>query len=169
MGGAGHDAASAATGCGMGYTSQTPTTNVVLAPLSRIIDSAHVSLQVASASAAIPAIDVRIQPGVTGAQDVTVATSLGPGAVSPEPPFHMLGLGDYGSLGNVQIQTFPAGAGTASATTPLSGVLSASSVGTAGFVNGANLVLVAVGGTPGAAAGPFWHALTYALVKADPG
>jgi hypothetical protein len=122
---------------------------------------------VVSASAALPTADVRVQPGFSGAQDVTVAPSLTPGAIGPEPPFHMLGLGDFGPLGNVQIKTFPLNAGSVS--TPLSGVLAASSVGMAGFANGAGLVLVAVGGAPGAAAGPFWHALTYAVVKADPG
>jgi hypothetical protein len=34
---------------------------------------------------------------------------------------------------------------------------------------GASLVLVAVGSGPGLAAGAFWHVLTYALVKAEPG
>jgi hypothetical protein len=48
-------------------------------------------------------------------------------------------------------------------------VLSASSVGTAGFVNGAGLVLVAVGGGATVPAGAFWRALTFALVKAAPG
>ena len=37
------------------------------------------------------------------------------------------------------------------------------------LVDGAGLVLVAVGGSPGSPGGPFWHKLTYALIKANPG
>jgi hypothetical protein len=170
MGGAGHDADAGATaGCGMGYTSQTPTTGVVLLAMSRIADTQHVSLQAVSASAALPPVNVHLQPGFTGAQVLTVAGSLAPGAIGPEPPFHMLAPADFGSLSKVQIGTFPLNGSSASSTTQLADVLATSAVGTDGFANGATLVLVAVGGAPGAAAGPFWHALTYALVKGNPG
>lgn len=169
MGGAGHDSPGASQGCGSGYSSQTPTTGVVLLAMSRILDAEHVSLQVVSASATLPAVDVRVLPGLTNAMDTPVAPSLSPGAIGPEPPFAQLAVVDYGNLANVQLETYPPGYSTPTSTVALAGVLGASAVGTAGFVNGASVVLVAVGGAPGASAGAFWHALTYAAVKADPG
>ena len=56
-----------------------------------------------------------------------------------------------------------------SSSTPLSDVFALGNVGAAGFVNGASLVLVAVGSSPGLPAQSFWHKLSYALVEADPG
>jgi hypothetical protein len=169
MGGPGHDAANATTGCGMGYTSQTPTTGVVFLGMSRITDPKKVSLQVVSASVTFPVQDFRLLPSKANAQEVAVAHALPQGAVGPFPPFQGLALADIGPLSTVQIRTYGQGSSTPTSTTMLSDVLAGSAVGTAGFVDGAGLVLVAVGGTPGASAGPFWHKLTYALIKANPG
>jgi hypothetical protein len=168
MGGAGHDNAGAASGCGMGYSSQTPTTGVVFLGMSRITDPKHVALQVVSASPALPVMDVRLLPNVTNAMEVDVAPSLSQGAIEPFPPFLGLTLAAFGQLSGVQIRAYQPQGSSPISTTNLNDVLSTSAVGTAGFTNGASLVLVAVGATPGAAAGPFWHALTYALIKADP-
>jgi hypothetical protein len=169
MGGPGHDDGNAASGCGMGYSSQAPTTGVVFLAMSRITDPKHVALQVVSASPALPLMDVRLLPSVMKATEASVAPSLPQGGIEPSPPFRSLDLAAFGQLGSVQIKTYPPGTPSPSSTTNLSDVLSASTVGTAGFVDGAGLVLVAVGATPGAAPGPFWHKLTYALIKADPG
>jgi hypothetical protein len=168
MGGPGHDNAGAVGGCGMGYSSQTPTTSVVFLGMSRITDPKHVALQVVSASPALPLMDVRILPNVMNAMEVDVAPSLSQGAIEPFPPFVGLTLTAFGQLSGVQIRTYQPQTTNPLSTTNLNDVLSASAVGTAGFINGAGLVLVAVGATPGAAAGPFWHPLTYALIKADP-
>ena len=51
----------------------------------------------------------------------------------------------------------------------LSTVFANGGVGASGFVNGAGLVLVAVGAGPGLPTMKFWHALTYALVEGNPG
>ncbi len=152
----------------MGYSSTTPTTSVVLLGMSRITDPTHISLQVVSASATLPAVDVRLQPGFSNAMETSVAPDLLPGAIGPYPPFQKLAYADYGIPGEVQVRTYPPNGSNPSSTTMLAGVLSSSTVGTAGFMNGAGLTLVAVGGTPGAGAGPFWHAFTYVLVKSSP-
>ncbi len=169
MGGMGHDDGTATTGCGSTYTNLTPTTGVVFLAMSRITDPKHVSLQVVSASVAFPTMDYRLEPSVGAAMEVAVAPALPQGAIGPYPPFDSLALDDFGPLGTVQLRTYEAGNSTPASTVMLSQVLAGSAVGTAGFVNGAGLVLVAVGGTPGAAAGSFWHALTYALISANPG
>ena len=169
MGGPGHDDPNATKACGMGYTSTAPTTGAVLLAMSRITDKKHVSLQVVSASPVLPTTDVRLVPGAMGAMAVNVAPSLLPGAIAPYPPFAMLAPTDFGPLGAVQLQTYLPGSSQATSTTMLSDVLAKSTVGVGDFVDGASLVLIAVGGAPGLPAGAFWHKLTYALIKADPG
>lgn len=169
MGGAGHDNASATSGCGMGYTSQTPTTGVVLVAMSRITDAKHVSLQAVNASAVLAASDVGVTPTVlTKAMEVVVAPALGPGAIGPDPPFAGLTLAQYGTLGTVELATYPPGGAAPTSMAMLGPVLAASAVGTAGFVDGAGLVLVAVGGGATLPTGAFWKALTFAVVKAAP-
>ena len=169
MGGMGHDSSTATTGCGQGYTSLTPTTGVVFLAMSRITDPKHVSLQVVSASVTFPTMDFRLEPSVSAAPEVVVAPMLPQGAIGPYPPQDSLTLDDFGPLATVQLRTYASGNTSPTSTVMLSQPLAASTVGAAGFVNGAGLVLVAVGGTPGAAAGSFWHALTYALIAANPG
>ncbi len=169
LGGAGHSDPNQTSGCGMGYSATTPTTGVVLLGMSRIVSAGHVSLQAVNASVTLPSSDIRVQPGTTGAMEVDLAPALSHGAFGPYPPFDLLTAAAYGELGTVQIRTYPAGSNTQTSAVMLSGVLAASSVGEAGFVDGASLVLIAVGGAPGTPAGPFWHKLGYALVKADPG
>jgi hypothetical protein len=168
MGGAGHDDPKAAAACGTGYTSTTPTTGVVLLSMSRITDAHHVSLQVVNASSVLPTGDVGVEPNLMPPMQVIIAPSLGPGAIGPSPPFAGLSLSAFGPLSGVQINTYPSGSTTPTSSTTLGPVLSASTVGTAGFIDGAGLALVAVGSAPGLAAGPFWHPLTYALVNASP-
>jgi hypothetical protein len=168
MGGSGHDSANAATACGMGYTSTTPTTGVVLLSMSRLTNPGHLALQVVNGSAVMPVTDVGFQLNLTAKTQVVVASSLGPGAVEPGPPFTALAAADFGPLAGVQIDTYPPGGSTATSSVLLGGVLSASAVGTAGFADGQGLALVAVGSAPGLPAGPFWHTLTYALVSTSP-
>ncbi len=169
MGGAGHDASGANIACGTGYTSTTPTTGVVLVGMSRLTDKAHVSLQVVNASTVLPTCDVGVVPNLNAATEAVVAPSLGPGAIGPSPPFAGLAITAFGPVGGVQVDTYSPGSETPSSSTKLGDLFAAGTVGAADFVDGAGLVLVAVGSAPGQAAGPFWHALTFALVKADPG
>jgi hypothetical protein len=137
--------------------------------MSRITDPSHVALQVVSASVSFPTMDFRILPSGSGAKESVLAPALSQGAIGPYPPFVGLALHDLGPLPGVDLFTYASGQTMPSSTVALSDVLSNSSVGAGGVVDGAGLVLVAVGSSPGAAAGSFWHKLTYALIKADPG
>jgi hypothetical protein len=169
LGGPGHDDPNAASnGCGMGYTSTTPTPGVVLLGMSRIGDPSRLALQFVSASATMPAADFRVLPTANNGMEINVAPDLLPGSIGPAPPFHGLTVAQYGLLGGVQLKTYSPGTSNTTSMMMLSGVLSQSAFTTSDFVNGASFVFVALGGSPGAAAGPFWHAFTYALVKADP-
>ena len=169
LGGAGHDDPNEALACGMGYTSQTPNASVALVAMSRRTNATQVSLLVVQASSATPTIDVKVLPNTMNAMPLMIAPGLTLGAIEPPVPFAQLDLAGFGSLDVTAIQTYVSGEGTPSTASTLGPLLAASAVGTAGFVNGASLVLVAVGAAPGFPAGSFWHKLTFAVVKADPG
>ena len=169
LGGPGHDDPSAVTACGAGYGSQSPTAGVVLVSMSRVKDTGHVSLQVVSASTALAKSDVSLVPNLMGAMAKVVAPALSQGAIGPTPPFAAYTATELGPLDGVKIQTFLPGTAYMQSSLTLDKVLAGSSLGAAAFVNGASLVLVAVGSDPNLPAGGFWHAFTYVLVKAEPG
>jgi len=50
----------------------------------------------------------------------------------------------------------------------MSGVLANGPVAAGDVIDGEGFTLVAVGAYPGLTPGPWWHALTYALVRSDP-
>jgi hypothetical protein len=167
LGGPGHDDPSAKLACGQGYTPATPTAGVTLVGMSRL-QSSNVSLQAASASPALPELDVSLVPNLMGAMPVVVAPALSPGAIGPKPPFTALTLNGLGPLDGVQIQTFAPGTTTASSTTLFSDVFAHGGPGGVILSNGDDATLVAVGAAPGLPTAQWWHALTFALVASDP-
>lgn len=169
LGGPGHDDPSAAAACGMGYTSQTPTASVVLVSMSRIKDPAHVSFQVVSASTALAKSDVSILPNLMSAKEALVVGSLSQGAIGPTPPFAAYTMPELGGLDGVKLETYLPGTTSLQSSVMLGKVIAGGTLGAAAFVDGASFVLVALGSGPGLPAGGFWHAFTYALVKAEPG
>jgi hypothetical protein len=142
---------------------------VVVTAMSRIADAQRVSLQFVSASTTLQVVDAYVVPSVPMPMGVEVAPMLEPGAIAPDPPFRAFSVAALGALPMVQIQTFAAGTSDMTSTVMLSTILAGSGLTTSDVANEANLVFVAVGSGPGVSSGPFWHALTYALVKANPG
>ena len=169
LGGPTHDDPAAKGACGMGYSAATPTATIAIVSMSRVEDPAHVSLQIASASPAIGEIDVGLTPNLTSATPQGVVYALTQGAIGPNPPFAKLTAAELGPLDGVQIITYTPNSAAMTSTTLLGSVLANGGVSQDAIVNGARLVLVAVGAGPGVPAASFWHALTYTLVKADPG
>ncbi|MCC6552566.1 MAG: hypothetical protein IT372_06015 [Polyangiaceae bacterium] len=167
-GGPGHTDPAQEAICGPGYTESTPTVTLAAAAMSRLTTAGKVGFQVLHASAAMPAVDVRITAGTSGAPEAQLAPGLTPGAIGPFPPFSSLGSVDLGVVAAVTLRTYPPGEQTSTSALMLGDALAHSDVQAADIVEGKNFVLVAVGAAPGTASGPFWHALTYALVKADP-
>ncbi len=167
-GGAGHDSASATLGCGQGYASATPTLTPLLVGMSRITNDSRLNLQFVSASPAIGPVDMYVTPNDSGEPTQEIAPDLTTGVIAPVPPFDALPAASYGTVGAVQVSTNQVNTTSATSTTLLSTILATSSVTAADFVNGSSLVFVLVGASPGSAAGPFWHPLRYALVKANP-
>ncbi|MFT3767123.1 MAG: hypothetical protein QM820_16625 [Minicystis sp.] len=168
LGGPGHDDANGKLACGNGYTSTSPTAGVALVSMSRIADAGHVSLQVVGASTALPEVDVGVLPNLTDAMPKVFAATVSQGAIVPKPPFSGLTVAELGPLDGVQIQTFTPSSTLMSSAVPLSKIFANGGPGAPAVVNGARLVLVAVGAGPGLATASWWHELTYALVAADP-
>lgn len=168
VGGNGHDDPSAKQACGMGYDANTPTATVALAAMSRLGTPGKVSFQVASASPALPEVDVKIVPNVMMAMPATIAPSISQGAIGPLPPFDMFSPAELGPPDGVQIQTFTPGSQYMTSAVPLSDVFANGGPGAAAVTAGARLALVAVGSAPGLPAAKWWHGLTYAMVKREP-
>lgn len=168
LGGPGHTDESQALGCGASYTLDTPTAGLVALGMSRIKSPDAVSLQVAHASTALPTVDIRVRTGGQEQSERLVASKLTYGAAGPKPPFAKLSAAEYGSIDASQIITTAPNSAAPTSLTPLSSIFQKSSIKASDFKDGEGLVLVAVGGYPGSASAPWWHPLTYALVRADP-
>ena len=168
LGGPGHSDPAEIAGCGPGYSAETPTASLVAAPMSRVTEADRIGFQVVHASAATPKVDVRLATAGDASMWL-VAPGLGFGSIGPFPPFLTLDALELGIASQAEIRTYAPGQTTApSSVVSMGQVLEGSAVSAADLVDGRGFVLVAVGAAPGVAEGPFWHALTYALVPADP-
>lgn len=168
LGGPTHTDPAEAAGCGAAYSADTPNPGLVAAAMSRLVEPGRVSLQAVHAAPAMPVTDVRVTPGLDGVMPVQVAPSLSSGAIGPFPPFHGLARADYGVIGEMDVHTFAPNGPVATATVPFAQALTQGGMNQADILDGHGYALVAVGALPGVAAGPFWHALTFVLVKSDP-
>jgi hypothetical protein len=168
MGGPGHSGGNAALACGFSYTPDHPTVDLVALGMSRIPNVVHVSLQVVNAAVPLQPTDIHITPGISMAPEAVLATSLPTGGIEPKPPFAKLTLGELGALDQVHLRTYLPMQMFMTSDTPLTEAFANGTVKQADLANGSNYVLVTVGAYPGVGAGPFWHKLTYTLIKADP-
>jgi hypothetical protein len=168
LGGPGHTDAAEALACGASYTAETPNPGLVALGMSRIKTPSHVSLQAAHAAVALPTVDIRVRTGTQEPKDWIIAPFLSHGSIGPKPPFDSLRSSGFGSIEASHILTTVPGDTYPTSATAMSSIFAKSSIKAADFVDGQGFVLVAVGGYPGTAAGPWWHALTYALVRGDP-
>jgi hypothetical protein len=168
LGGPDHVDASMKLGCGDAYTPVTPTASLAVVAVSRASDPSHVGLQVVHASLALPMVDVRINPGTDGAAPWQVASSVSLGSVDPVPPFADLDVVAFGALDKAFLSTHAPGDSTPTSATPFGPLLAAAGLEGKDFVDGAGFALVAVGGYPGVQPPPWWHALTYAVIRTAP-
>jgi len=154
--------------CGPTYAPDAPNPSLLAAAMSRVIEDGSLSLQGAHASQAMPAIDMRILPGIDAAMPAQVAPSLTTGAVGPFPPFRQLSRVEMGSLAQVEIRTFAPGQLGQSSSNPLLPALERGGLLADDLEDGRAFTFVGVGAEPGVPAGPFWHALTWTVVRSDP-
>ncbi|HZF54984.1 MAG TPA: hypothetical protein VE093_40315 [Polyangiaceae bacterium] len=166
VGGPGHTDPTETLACGAAYTPDSPTASLVALGMSRIANPNRVNLQVVHAAVALPEVDFRIKPDEK--PEWAVASSLSIGAIGPKPPFDSLQAIAYGDIFQAQLLTYLPSSVNPTSKTGMLEVFSKSPVALGDFKDGASLVLVAVGSAPGQPAGPFWHKLTYAMVRASP-
>lgn len=168
FGGATHDGDELEDICGPSYTPESPTPGIVFAPLSRIGSGAGVGLQVVNATGALDTIGVYFQSAVDGTLDQSVAQQVVPGAASPFPPNTALSASELGGPSSAtlraMIDLLPADESIVS----LGEAMNAGGVTAGDFVNGGNVVLIAVGPSPGAPTNSWWNPFAVVAVVADP-
>ena len=154
--------------CGSTYSQATPNVTLAALGMSHDTDPSHVGLQVVHAAPGMPAQDFRITPGFDAAIESKVVNGLTMGALGPTPPFFGLSSLDVGAAAQAKISTYFPNDSFATSATLLSSIFATSKIGAADLDDGETFVLVALGAYPGIPAGAWWHALTYALVRANP-
>ncbi|WP_156040605.1 hypothetical protein [Chondromyces apiculatus] len=167
LGGAGQTDPAEVLACGSAYTEDNPTVSLVAAPMSRLTRPDRVSFQVVHASVAMPKVDVRLASGPADLSGFLLAPGLTFGAAEPFPPTTTLTVTDLDTTAQIRTHT-PGQTSNATSSVPLSEVRDRSGLGPEVLDNGGAAVLVAVGAAPGLPDGPFWHALNYVLIRADP-
>lgn len=170
FGGPGHESPQQELVCGLGYLPDAPTPSLLLGPMSRIVKLDRLGVQIAHAAATIPMIDVRVVRGDVTATQFDVAKLVPQGGIFPFPPYPALDLDLLGPAASALIRT-----GASTTPQPIAGadVTLGTAVANGDYMitdlkNGRGVTLVGVGATPGAPAGPWWHAFTYVAVFADP-
>lgn len=166
FGGVGNDDPNAEEVCGLGYTSDTPTPTVTIAPLSRL-PSTGIGFQAVHAGLGEGNLATYVQPGTTEGTPVVLSTSVAPGQAAPFPPNDTLTKSTFGAPSSASFLTAPESGATMQLETPLAGPLSRGNASDADFADGKNLAFVIVGAGPEAPSG-FWHPLDVVVVKADP-
>ena len=168
LGGPGHEHDLETTVCGKDYSISTPTPGLLASGMSRIVESDVLSLQAAHASMAMPEIDIRLLPGAQGGTAGNVAPGLTVGAIGKIPPFREFSKMALGSIGATNILTVPPGYAQPNSTSPLQAALVRGGISEADFKDGSAFTFVAVGSPPSIPKGPFWHELTWTVVRSDP-
>ncbi len=167
LGGPGHDHESATAVCGIGYTPDTPTPNVVFAPMSRYLDGTAIGLQVVHAlSGTTQSVDVGLVP--FGGSERKVGKDVTFGEISPFPPSTLLSASDLEGLTGVAVRTYLLPSGGLAEESVLADAAANGGLSPEDFKNGTNVVLLVVGPTPGVPAGPWWSGVQYVALRADP-
>ncbi|HVK70193.1 MAG TPA: hypothetical protein VM694_37325 [Polyangium sp.] len=168
VGGPGHTDPLEQAACGPTYSADAPNPGLLAAAMSRVTAEGRLSLQAAHAAQPMPSVDVRLVPGTEAGMPQQIAPSLTAGAVGPFPPFRQVARFEVGSIAQTEILTFVPGQFVKTSASPLDAALARGGLTQADFEDGRAFTFVAVGAQPGIAAGAFWHALTWTVVRSDP-
>jgi len=168
-GGPGHTDGLEKLACGQSYTPLSPTLSMAAVAMGTETAADAVGLQVVHAAAGMFfAADFRFTPGFDGAAEVPVANALSLGGIAPSPPFFALGSADLGQPGQAMMITYYPNDIYATSIVTLSAMLANGNLSATDLDDGKTFALVAVGAYPGIPSGPWWKALTYAVVPTDP-
>ena len=168
VGGPGHTDAVQDQICGATYAPGTPSVALAAGAMSRITEPSHVSLQFADASAAIMQAQLRMHAGEEAAPAFLVTQYWSLGAILPYPPWTQFSRQELGVVDQAGIQIFTSSPAMPAAEITLAQTFANSELGAGDIVDGAGYVLIAVGASPGLPDGPWWHAFTMTMVRADP-
>jgi hypothetical protein len=151
--------------CGMGYAPDLPTVGLVVAPLSRLSETATVALQVVLAASVSGPVDVYVTPSFDGATPALLVNKLALGQAAPFPPFADLSVSDLGGSAGPHLTTFNQGTGIAADDSIFGDALARGGLDGADVANGENVAFVAVGGPPGLVGETWWHGFAWVAVK----
>lgn len=168
VGGVDHDAPQNELICGKGYTPDNPTLSLVAGPLSRVKNSANVSMQGVNATTVFDKVDLYFRPGKDGFQDQLLVEKLSAGSIGPFPPSAKLNQSELGNVDQAQVGLSKDPSAMANAKFDLTDVLTAGGLTGTDLGNGGGVAFVAVGADPAAGDGAWWNGLTFVGVDSDP-
>ncbi len=152
--------------CGQGYTPTSPTAALLAGFMSRL-GANTVRMQFVDAIAALAnnnQVVAGVAPGYDAAPVQTAVQMFTVGTIGPFPPFDLLTASKLSDLtkATVEVDLFgnPYKVGWSDAFKNGGLPLAAK--------DGEGLVFIAVGSQPGIGDGPWWHKMTFTVVKADP-
>lgn len=168
-GGPGHTDGLEKLACGQSYSILAPTLSMAAVAMGTDTAANAVGLQVVHAAQGMFfAADFRFTPGFDGAAEVPIANALSLGGIAPSPPFFAFANGDLGQPAEAVMITYYPNDIYATSIVPLSSMLANAGLTVGDLDDGKTFALVAVGAYPGIPSGPWWKALTYAVVPTDP-
>ena len=168
LGGPDHSAWFETQVCGAGYVAGSPNVGLAAVAMSRITDADRVSWQFVDAVPAIVQAQLRMHAGIEAATGYLVTQYWSLGGIAPYPPWTQFSLSQLGSLPDAAVGILSTSPSFPSTEVTLGAALGNSDLTVSDIVDGAGLVLVAVGAAPTEPDGPWWHGLTLTMVRADP-
>ncbi|NUO47770.1 MAG: hypothetical protein HOV80_02820 [Polyangiaceae bacterium] len=164
----GHDDAMTPLICGDAYEPDTPTPNILIGPMSRVVEFDAIGLQAANAIGGTSlTVDTGVVPA-TSPSERTVGDDVGFGAILPFPPYRGLSSSELEGPSGAAIRTYLDPGGTVNDEILLGEAMENGGLSAEDFQNGTNVVLLGVGPTPGSTEGPWWNPFTYVALRADP-
>lgn len=167
FGGETHDGKDLEPICGPGYTPDTPTPGVVVAPLSRFTTPTTIGFQVVNALSSRSTVDGFVRPSFDGVLESPISYMVVSGAALPFPPSTLLTASELGSIEAAVARISVVGS-QASEEITLGAAIENGGVSSAVFANGRNVALVAVGPSPTSPVEPWANDFTVVVVDPDP-
>lgn len=169
LGGADHDHEAVEQICGVGYQPSSPNVAMSVGFLSRQTSPDHVGMQFCHASQATPTSYLRLAPGIDGAVAQLVVPSWSLGAIAPYPPLWRFSRAGLGAVPEATLE-LSTNVSTPEHRASFAEALSNSELTATDLVEGVGFTFVMVGAshTMGPDPGPWWHELSYTVLRSDP-
>lgn len=153
--------------CGPGYSPDTPTPGVVIAPLSRFTEDTAVGIQIVNALGSHEIVDGFMTPGFAGVQESVIAIEIASGAVAPFPPSTVFSASSLGSAADADVRIVSFNGLPSDGAFSVGEAMQNGGLDGTAFGNGQNVALVVVGPSPGLGVG-WWNDFAVVAVDTDP-